>query len=222
MHQVTVYFWSRIRWVRCIGPRRTKRSLSDGCVEINDESHADSRRTQILGFIKIHPGTHLREIKRQLNLAMGVIQYHLYGLEKDRMIISRRRGLYKRFYPTFVFGDGQLEILDVLSQETERDILLFLIQNPDATQKEVSEYAQISPASVNWHITRLSDSGLVGAKHDALNVRYFVRGNHAEIIALLRSYHPMVWERWADRLADVLLEMSETEGGAKGEGRPVG
>ena len=176
---------------------------------INDDSHAGSRRTQILAFIKMHPGAHLREIKRQLNLAMGVIQYHLHGLEKDRKIISRRRGLYKRFYPTLVFGDGQLEILDVLSQETERDILLFLIQNPDATQKEVSEYAEISPVSINWHITRLSNSGLVGAKHGGSNVRYFVRGNNAEIIALLRSYHPTVWERWADRLAGVLAEISE-------------
>lgn len=176
---------------------------------INDEDHAESRRSQILGFIKTHPGAHLRDIKRQLNLAMGVIQYHLYGLEKERKIISRRRGLYKRFYPMLVFPEGQLEILDVLSQETERDILLFLIQNPDATQKELSEYAAISPPSINWHMRRLSDSGLVGAKHDGSNVRYIVRGNHAEILALLRSYHPMVWERWADRLAGVLIDITE-------------
>jgi predicted transcriptional regulator len=182
--------------------------MSDECVEINDESHAEPRRTQILEFIKTHPGAHLREIKRQLNLAMGVIQYHLYGLEKDRKIISRRRGLYKRFYPTLLFGDMQLEILDVLSQETERDILLFLIQNPDATQTDVSEYAEISPASINWHISRLSGSGLVEAKHVGSNVRYSVRGNHAEVIALLRSYHPTVWEKWADRLAGVLREIS--------------
>jgi predicted transcriptional regulator len=183
--------------------------MSDGRVGINDD-HTDSRREQILEFIKAHPGAHLRGIRRQLNLAMGVIQYHLYGLERERKIIARRRGLYKRFYPAFVFGDGQLEILDVLSQETERDIVLFLIQNPEATQKQVSEYAEISPASVNWHVRRLFYSGLVIAKREGSNVRYQVQGHHADIIALLRSYHPMVWERWADRLADVLTEIGET------------
>lgn len=188
--------------------RRAIDFLSDLRVGINDDDN-QSRRPQILGFIKTHPGAHLREIKRELNLAMGVIQYHLYGLEKEQKIISRRRGLYKRFYPILVFGDGQLEILDVLSQETERDLLLFLIQNPDATQKELSEYAEISRGSINWHMRRLSDSGLVEATHAGSNVRYLVRGSHSEILALLRNYHPMVWEKWADRLAGVLTEISE-------------
>ena len=138
---------------------------------------------------------------------MGVIQYHLYGLEREQKIISRRRGLYKRFYTTHVFGDRQLEILDTLSQETDRDILLFLIQNPDATQRELSEYVRISPASINWHMQRLSDTGLVEAKHEGMNVRYFVRDDRAEILALLRSYHPAVWERWADRLANIILDL---------------
>jgi predicted transcriptional regulator len=136
---------------------------------------------------------------------MGVVQYHLNKLERERRIASRRRGLYKRFYPNLKFGEAELEILDVLSQESERDLLLFLIQNPNATQKELSEYGEISPASINWHMRRLSSAGT--------NVRYFVRGNHREILALLQSYHPTVWEKWADRLADVVMEISETETG---------
>jgi predicted transcriptional regulator len=178
-------------------------------VGINDEDQTDSKRTQIFAFIKTHPGTHLREIRRQLNVAMGVIQYHLYALERERKIVARRRGLHKRFYSAFVFGDGQLEILDVLSQETERDIVLFLIQNPSATQKQVSEYAGISPATVNWHVRRLLDSGLLAAKREGSNVKYQVQGDQADIITLLKSYHPMVWDRWADRLANVLTEISE-------------
>jgi predicted transcriptional regulator len=173
-----------------------------------DQDH-DSRRTRIFEFIRTHPGSHLREIKRELNLAMGVIQYHLYGLEREQEIISRRRGLHRRYYATHVFGDRQLEILDTLSQETERDILLFLIQNPDATQKELSEYLRISPASINWHMRRLSDTGLTEAKHDRTNVRYLIRDDRAEILALLKSYHPAVWDRWADRLANIILDMEQ-------------
>jgi len=126
---------------------------------------------------------------------------------KEQKIISRRRGLHKRFYTTQVFGDRELEILDTLSQETDRDILLFLIQNPNATQKELSEYVRISPASINWHMGRLSDTGLVEAKRDRMNVRYLVRNNRAEILALLKSYHPAIWERWADRLANIISHM---------------
>jgi DNA-binding MarR family transcriptional regulator len=199
---------------RCDEPRT---GLSDECVDTSDDN-AEPRSEQILAFIKTHPGAHFRQIKRELNLAMGVVQYHLYKLERERLVASRRRGLYKRFYPNLKFEDAQLEILDVLSQETERDLLLFLIQNPDATQKELSEYGKISPASINWHMRRLSSSGLVEATREGTNVRYFVRGSQPEILALLQSYHPMVWEKWADRLADALMEISEAEAGKMEEG----
>ena len=175
-----------------------------------DETESESRSEQILAFIEAHPGAHFRQIKRELNLAMGVVQYHIYNLERKGSIASRRRGLYKRFYPNMKFGDSQLEILDVLSQETERDLLLFLIRNPEATQKELSEYVHISPATVGWHMRRLSGSGLVEIRREGPNVKYIVRGSHQEIVKLLQSYHPAIWEKWADRLADALLEISET------------
>ena len=169
-----------------------------------DEASSRSRRTQILTFIAEHPGAHLRMIRRQLNLAMGVVQYHIDGLEKDGKIISRRRGFYKRFYPTSVFGGDQLEIMDVLAQETERDLLLFLLHNPNATQKELAGYARISPSSINWHMRRLSKSRLVETKHEGASVKYVVRVNRVEVLGLLKNYHPAIWERWADRLADIL------------------
>ena len=167
---------------------------------------SESRHAEICAFIVEHPGAHLRMIGRRLNLAMGVVQYHLDRLEKERKIVSRKRGFYKRFYPTLVFGGEQLEIMDVLAQETERDLLLFLIRNPNATQKELSDYAMVSPSSINWHMHRLSKSGLVGTVHEGATVRYLVRVNRGEVLALLKSYHPSVWERWADRLADILSE----------------
>jgi DNA-binding MarR family transcriptional regulator len=183
---------------------------SDERVAASDED-AESRSEQIFAFIKTHPGAHFRQIKRELNLAMGVVQYHLYKLEREKRVASRRRGLYKRFYPNLTFGDSQLEILDVLSQETERDLLLFLIQNPDATQTELSEYGNISPASINWHMRRLTSSGLIEVRRDGTSVRYLVKGSHHDILELLQSYHPMVWEKWADRLADALMEVSQSK-----------
>jgi predicted transcriptional regulator len=173
-------------------------------VRVSHELSDDSRRSQVLEFIKEHPGTHLREIKRRLNLAMGVTQYHLYALEKEQKIISQRRGLYKRFYLSSVFGVKQQEILNVLSQETERDLLLYLIQNPLTTQTELSEYAQISRRSINWHMNRLREAGLVEAKREGPFVKYVVKGDDAEVLQLVRSFHPRVWEKWAYRLADVL------------------
>jgi predicted transcriptional regulator len=135
---------------------------------------------------------------------MGVIQYHLYKLERERNVVSVRHGLYKRFYADKGLRVEDREILSILSQETERDIVLYLIQNPLATQKELSEFARISASSTNWHMKRLSQVGFVQPRREGGFVLYTVTGDRGRILALLRSYHPRIWERWAERLADLL------------------
>ncbi|MGC9084424.1 MAG: winged helix-turn-helix transcriptional regulator [Anaerolineae bacterium] len=167
--------------------------------------------SNILEFIVAHPGAHLREIKRELNLAMGTVQYHLYRLEREGRIVSRRSGLRKRFYPSTLFGDDQRAILDVLSQETERDILLYVLENPNSTQKAVTEYLGISPGTVNWHVKRLCAAGLMEVVREGHLVKYSVKADRGEVLRLLKGYYPSIWSRWADRLADVLAEIGSRE-----------
>ena len=163
-----------------------------------------SNRVRILNFIKANPGTHLRKIKQELNLAMGVIQYHLYRLEREQVIVSARHGLYKRFYAEKRLRTEDRDILNLLSQETERDLVLFLIRNPLASQKELSDFARISPSSTSWHMKRLSLAGIVSGRRENGSVYFAVTADQTRILTLLQNYHPRIWEKWAERLADLL------------------
>lgn len=174
-------------------------------------------KDMVLDYIKIHPGSHLRQIKRDLDLSMGVVQYHLYTLERERRILSRRGGLHKRFYPTLTFSEHQQQVLDVLSQETERDLLIYLLQNPNATQKELAEYAQISGGTTNWHMKRMIASGLVGVRREGQFLKYVVNGDKEEILKLVKGYHPSTWASWADRFANAIGEVSSTTNQTKDE-----
>jgi len=167
----------------------------------------ESKRIEVLEDIKTHPGTHLREIKRRLKIAMGTVQYHLTILEKEKKIVYDRKGSFKKFYSNNVFEDNQKEVLNVLSQERERDILLFLIQNPLTTQKAISEFTNISSASINWHMKRLNSAGLVEIRHENHFAKYNLTIDNVEVLRLLKNYHPRIWEKWADRLADILGEI---------------
>ncbi|MFI5422058.1 MAG: winged helix-turn-helix transcriptional regulator [Nitrososphaerales archaeon] len=115
------------------------------------------------------------------------------------------------FFLSFVFGEHQREILDILSQETERDLLFYLIQHPGASQKELSNYARISPGTVNWHMKRLISSDLIEVHRDAQLVKYTVKGESSEILNLIRSYHPTLWQSWVDRIADAISDVTQTE-----------
>ena len=161
-------------------------------------------------YVGAHPGVHLREIKRGLKLGMGTVQYHLYTLEREGKVVSRRQGLRKRFYQSHAFGERQQQILDVLAQEPERDILLYVVEKGGATQKSLADHMGMSPATINWHMKRLGVAGLVEIKHEGQFVRYAASADRAEVMRLLRAYHPAIWERLADRLADLLAEIGET------------
>lgn len=165
-------------------------------------------RKKIYDYIQEHPGSHLREIGRNLDLAIGDIQYQLNILEKAGHVVSKRRGIYKRFYPSKIFGERQKDIMGTLSQETPRKILLLLLQKPGANHGEIAKFANVSAPTVTWHMKRLIDEELVEAHREGRNVKYYIRGSAGDIEKLMKSYHPMFWEKWADRFAEVWLDLS--------------
>ena len=104
---------------------------------------------RILQFIQQNPGFHLRQIKRELNLSMGTIQYHLNQLEKNGKIISDRHTLQRHYFPIGTFGIIERNLLKILNQETTRDILMFIIEQKNPTQTNIVDYINISAPSVN-------------------------------------------------------------------------
>jgi predicted transcriptional regulator len=165
-------------------------------------------RKKIYDYIQEHPGSHLREIGRNLDLAIGDIQYHLNVLEKTGHVVSKRMGIYKRFYPSKIFGEKQKDIMGTLSQETPRKILLLLLQKPGASHGEIARFAKVSAPTATWHMKRLIDDGLVEAHREGQSMKYYVTGSASDIEKVMKSYHPMFWEKWADRFAEVWLDLS--------------
>lgn len=186
---------------------RQKRVLSN----IYKDQTGLKRGLQILQFIESHPGTHLRGVMRALGLPMGALQYHLYRLEEGRAIQSIRRYTHKRYYPTLHFKDSELAVLDVLSQESEGDILLYLASNQNRSLADMAKIFKLANSTVFWHLKRLVASGLVAAHRDGHSVTYSVEVDKEELFKLAKSYHPTLWERLSDRLADSILGTGESD-----------
>jgi predicted transcriptional regulator len=171
----------------------------------------DPTQRRVLEFIGSHPGVHLREICRGLDLAMGVVQYHVGRLERDRRISSARRGLYKFFYPADLFGARQRDILSVLSLEKPRELLLNIIEHPDSTQEALAAATSVSQPTVSWHLNRLTDLKIVERRQQGRTVTYRAAVGGSEIASFIKAYHPTVWERWSSRLADIFIAYSGEE-----------
>ncbi|MDW0174334.1 MAG: winged helix-turn-helix transcriptional regulator [Nitrososphaeraceae archaeon] len=173
-----------------------------------DES--DDTVDKVLCFIQDNPGCHLRRIKREIGISMGTVQYHLHKLEKMGRVTSARRGLYKYYFPADLFRENEKEILEVLTHETARKILMFIIEQKSPTQTDIVNSVRISARSISWHVGRLIALKMIREIKDGKYKRYQLQDDAKDILTLLRSYYPSVWDKWSMRVVEMFLSLSSS------------
>jgi predicted transcriptional regulator len=171
----------------------------------------NSNTIKVLQFIQQNPGSHLRKIKKEIDLSMGTIQYHLNLLEKNGKIVSERHNLHRHYFPVGMFDNNEKNVLKILGQVTAREILMFIIEKNDPTQTDIVEHTQLSAPSVNWQIKRLVEFGLINSMTDGKYKRYKIIGDSNFVIKLMKSYHPAIWDVWTERLAETFLAMQKEQ-----------
>jgi DNA-binding transcriptional ArsR family regulator len=179
---------------------------------------SENNKIRLYKFIQNSPGSHLRKIVKDVGLAMGDTQYHLDLLEKSGQIKSRRFGLYRRYYPVAIHDAMSEVILAFLRQETSRDILVYLIEHPNSTQGDIANFKHFSSPTINWHMSRLKEAGIVNSEREWKTVRYSIKEHILrDISSSLKTYHPNIWNNLAGRLAELFLELSVASGTSKFE-----
>ena len=175
------------------------------------EDDLEGNTSRVLHFIQENPGCHLRKIKRELELSMGTIQYHLIKLEKLGRISSSRHVLYKYYFPVGIFEERQKDSLIILSHETTREILMFIIEQKNPTHTDIVNEIGISSASVNWHIRRLLDFSLIEEIKEGKYKRYSLQGDPKYFLAIMKNYYPNIWDKWSSRLVEMFLSVNAEE-----------
>ena len=171
---------------------------------------SDDTVDKVLFFIQDNPGCHLRRIKREIGISMGTVQYHLHKLEKMGRVTSTRRGLYKYYFPSGLFRENEKEILEVLTHETARKILMFIIEQKSPTQTDIVNSVRISARSISWHVGRLIALKMIREIKDGKYKRYQLQDAAKDILTLLRSYYPNVWDKWSMRVVEMFLSLSSS------------
>lgn len=175
------------------------------------DEYSNENNRRILEYISENPGCHLRQIKRELDLAMGTIQYHLKTLQKQGKISSEKQNFYKYYFPMGLFEKNERKILQILNQETAREILLSILEKKNPTQTDIANFMNLSSPTINWQITRLIELGLIVTIRDRKFKRYSFGIDTKYIISLMKSYHPTIWNKWSNRLAETFLSLSRED-----------
>src|ERR1700693_2292703 len=97
------------------------------CWIVGNEFEGNANR--VIRFIQDNPGCHLRQIKKELKLSLGMVQYHLDRLEKNPIILLalsisayRKSGLKKIAYAAIAFAPFAIQLFFGILEDTVKSL----------------------------------------------------------------------------------------------------
>ena len=120
-------------------------------------------RKNLYEYLDEFPGSHLREIARELNLKPSNAAWHLRKLEQTNLIRSRLIGGKKVFY--LVEGGVETRKLaiaeSILRNENAKSIMDYLASHPGKHLLEISQALGLNHHVVKWHLKKMYEAELV-------------------------------------------------------------
>ena len=170
-----------------------------------------SNYDRIFHFINNNPGCHFRKIKKEVDLSIGTVQYHVINLEKDGKVISISRNIYRCYYPVGIFQEHEKEILQILNHKNTREILLYIIGEKNPTRNDMINDLKLSNSALIWNLQRLISYNLILETNDKKFKRYSIHDKYVNVpivIKLLKHYYSNIWNKWSNRLAETFMLLS--------------
>ena len=117
-------------------------------------------RQKLLSTIYTEPGTNFTLLKEKLGLHNGTLAHHINILENNNMITSHRSGRQRLFFPFGGVLNSELRS-SLITNQTQKDIIIIVKDNPGITQSMVSRNLNVSRQKVNYHVNCLSNESVI-------------------------------------------------------------
>jgi predicted transcriptional regulator len=165
------------------------------------DSNGLSNRRRIYQFILDNPGTYLRELQRELDLQVGVLQHHLNAMCADGLLRFEDDGYRKRYFITGSQTSEERKMLALIRLRTPRRMIIHLLRNGRATSQELREELGITKGAVSFQVSRLVSKGILTERVEGRHKVYAV-ADPACAARLLITYR----RTFLDSLVDSFIE----------------
>jgi DNA-binding transcriptional ArsR family regulator len=131
-------------------------------------------RERIYRSVESQPGLSIIQVCRVGKVGWGTAVYHLQRLERDKLIVSRRDGQYRRFFLNGQAPDPHAAqpAQRTLAHPLAQRIAAFVVANPQVAQKDVCAALGIAPPLASKWLGRLQEAGLLTSQREWKLVRY--------------------------------------------------
>ena len=120
-------------------------------------------RKNLYEYIDEYPGSHLREIARELDLKPSNAAWHLRKLEQTNLVRSRVIGGKKVFYLVEggIIARKEAIAESILRNKNAKDIMIYLQENPGKHLLEIAHALDLNHHTVKWHIKKMYMAELI-------------------------------------------------------------
>lgn len=138
--------------------------LRSGVKYVTPENVLDTEiRKNLYEYIDEYPGSHLREIARELDLKPSNAAWHLRKLEQTNLVRSRTIGGKRVYY----LVEGGIESRkraiaeSILKNKNARDVMQYLHNHPGKHLLEIAHALELNHHVVKWHIKKMLMAELI-------------------------------------------------------------
>jgi predicted transcriptional regulator len=131
-------------------------------------------RKRITEYIRRNPGVHFRQISRDLDLAVGQVDFHLNALVKGEVLVKETGTGNVRFFVRDKFSKDERKAMSILRREIPRGIVLYLLDNPGSGPSKILENFNFTSATMSYHLRRLEKIGVLRVDQKGRERHYFI------------------------------------------------
>ena len=134
---------------------------------MNADARSGTWAEALLSFVQRYPGVHLREIRRRLGIPIGTLDYHLYRLGRQGLVMIRFQGGYKCAYPAVSevrsgpIPEPEKLLLALLRQPVPRALLLHLYLDGPSHPARLAESVDTTASNLSYFLKRLEAAGVL-------------------------------------------------------------
>ncbi|MDC0159346.1 winged helix-turn-helix transcriptional regulator [Candidatus Nitrosopelagicus sp.] len=161
-----------------------------------------SRKETILKIIQDTPGIRFNEIMRISNIRNGTLSHYVKKLEDESSIELERTPRVTRLYPAGI-DIHEAKICKYLTMDTQRKLIMFLLEKETATSLEVKEFLKKSPSVVSVNLNQLFREKIVTKKYDIPSNKYSLK-NPEEIKGIINEYYPNLIDKMSENTTEML------------------
>ena len=127
-----------------------------------------STRDRIRALVIQYPGLHLREVARQLDMSIALVQYHLPGLVEAGLVEVHEDGGIARLFPPRLEVDEAT--LTALRDRKRLHIVLTLMDRGPLRHAELCQATAMGKSTLSFHLQRLEEAGVVRRDDGAITL----------------------------------------------------